>query len=60
MSALILLIPVALFLGGLGLAAFYWAVKSGQFDDMDGAPQRVLLDDDLGEKNGQDEDHLGQ
>ncbi|MEM9879704.1 MAG: cbb3-type cytochrome oxidase assembly protein CcoS, partial [Pseudomonadota bacterium] len=42
MSALILLIPVALVVGGRGLAAFSWAVKSGQFDDMDGAPQRVL------------------
>lgn len=49
MESLALLIPAALFLGGCGLAAFYWAVKSGQFDDLDGASQRVLLDDDLSE-----------
>ena len=33
-------------LGGLGLAAFIWAVRTGQFDDMDGAAQRILIDDD--------------
>lgn len=47
MSGLIYLIPIALFLGGLGLAAFLWALKSGQFEDPDGAAARVLLDDDL-------------
>ncbi len=47
MSALLLLIPIALGLGGLGLAAFLWSVKSGQFDDPDGAAERVLNDDDL-------------
>ncbi|MBI1365590.1 MAG: cbb3-type cytochrome oxidase assembly protein CcoS [Alphaproteobacteria bacterium] len=47
MSVLIYLIPIALFLGGLGLAAFMWSVKSGQYDDLDGAAQRILLDDDL-------------
>jgi cbb3-type cytochrome oxidase maturation protein len=47
MTALIYLIPIALFLGGLGLAAFMWALKSGQFDDPDGAAERILLDDDL-------------
>ena len=46
MTALIYLIPVALFLGLLGLAAFLWAMKSGQFDDLDGAARRILLDDD--------------
>ncbi|NIA69173.1 cbb3-type cytochrome oxidase assembly protein CcoS [Pelagibius litoralis] len=46
MSALVYLIPVALFLGLLGLAGFLWALKSGQFEDLDGAAHRVLMDDD--------------
>jgi cbb3-type cytochrome oxidase maturation protein len=46
MNALVYLIPVALFLGGLGLAAFLWALKNGQFDDLDGAAERELFDED--------------
>ncbi len=46
MSALIYLIPAALFLGLLGLGAFLWSLKSGQFDDLDGAAHRILLDDE--------------
>ena len=46
MSALVYLIPVALILGLLGLVAFLWALKSGQFEDLDGAAHRILLDDD--------------
>lgn len=46
MSGLIFLIPLALILGGLGLAAFLWALKDGQYDDLDGAANRILLDDD--------------
>ncbi len=46
MTALLFLIPAALFLGGLGLAAFIWALRSGQFEDLDGAAQRILIDDD--------------
>ena len=46
MSVLIYLIPIALFLGLAGLAAFLWALKSGQFEDMDGAAERILFDDD--------------
>jgi cbb3-type cytochrome oxidase maturation protein len=49
MSVLAFLIPIALFLGGLGLAAFMWALKTGQFDDPEGAAERILLDDDLEE-----------
>ncbi len=46
MTALLFLIPAALLLGGLGLAAFIWSVKSGQYDDLDGAAERILIDDD--------------
>ena len=46
MINLLYLIPLALFLGGLGLAAFVWSLRSGQYDDLDGAAHRVLFDDD--------------
>lgn len=46
MSNLIYLIPIALFLGALGLGAFLWTMKSGQYEDLDGAAWRVLDDDD--------------
>ena len=46
MNVLIYLIPAALFLGGLGLAAFLWSLKSGQYEDLDGAANRILIDDD--------------
>ena len=54
MNALLFLIPVALFLGGLGLAAFIWSMKSGQFDDLEGAAQRILIDDDEPPKTHED------
>jgi cbb3-type cytochrome oxidase maturation protein len=47
MSILVFLVPIALFLGGMGLAAFFWALKSGQFEDPKGDAERILLDDDL-------------
>ncbi len=46
MTSLLLLIPAALFLGACGLAAFLWALRSGQFDDLDGAANRILFDDE--------------
>jgi cbb3-type cytochrome oxidase maturation protein len=46
MSCLLVLLPIALFLGGLGLAAFLWSLRSGQYEDMDGAAARILIDDD--------------
>lgn len=46
MNGLIFLIPVALLLGLTGLAAFFWSLKAGQYDDLDGAAVRILLDDD--------------
>ncbi len=45
MTALAWLIPAALTLGALGLGAFLWALRSGQFEDMDGAAYRALEDE---------------
>jgi cbb3-type cytochrome oxidase maturation protein len=47
MNILVYLVPMALALGLAGLAAFMWSLRSGQYDDMDGAAIRVLSDDDL-------------
>ena len=46
MESLLLLIPLAIALGLLGLCAFLWALRSGQFEDLDGAAQRILIDDE--------------
>ena len=46
MNQLIFLIPVALTLGLLGLGAFIWSLKSGQYEDIEGAANRILLDDE--------------
>ena len=48
MNVLIYLIPVALALGALGLGAFLWSIRSGQYQDLDGAAERIL--DDEGEE----------
>jgi len=45
-TILLYLIPMALFLGLVGLAAFLWSIKSGQYEDLDGAAERILFDDD--------------
>jgi cbb3-type cytochrome oxidase maturation protein len=47
MTVLLYLIPIALALGLGGLAAFLWSLRSGQYDDLDGAALRVLSDDDI-------------
>ena len=46
MTGLALLIPIALGMGLMGLAAFLWSMRVGQYDDMDGAAARILIDDD--------------
>jgi len=46
MDSLLLLIPLAVALGLLGLGAFLWALRAGQFEDLDGAAQRILIDDE--------------
>ncbi|MEP9351693.1 cbb3-type cytochrome oxidase assembly protein CcoS [Xanthobacter sp. KR7-225] len=47
MNVLVYLVPLALLLGLGGLLAFLWSLKSGQYEDLDGAAVRVLSDDDL-------------
>lgn len=47
MNVLVYLLPMALGLGLAGLFAFLWSLKSGQYDDMDGAALRILPNDDL-------------
>ena len=47
MNVLIYLIPIALFMGAVGLGAFIWSLKSGQYDDLEGAAWRILSDEDL-------------
>lgn len=46
MNGLALLIPLALFMGLAGLGAFFWALRKGQFDDLEGAANRILIDED--------------
>jgi cbb3-type cytochrome oxidase maturation protein len=46
MNILVVLIPVSLILGGVGLVAFFWTVRSDQYDDDEGNAARILLDDD--------------
>jgi cbb3-type cytochrome oxidase maturation protein len=52
MESLYLLIPLSVVLVFLIGAAFWWSVRSGQFDDMEGPAYRVLMDDDLPRQNG--------
>ncbi len=46
MNILVYLIPIALTLGFAGLVAFFWAMKNDQFEDLEGAAQRILHDDE--------------
>jgi cbb3-type cytochrome oxidase maturation protein len=54
MEVLVYLVPMALTLGLLGLGAFLWSMKTGQFDDLDGAAWRAILDDDQLPATGKD------
>jgi cbb3-type cytochrome oxidase maturation protein len=47
MTVLLYLIPIALVLGLTGLGAFLWSLRTGQYEDLEGAALRVLADDDL-------------
>ena len=46
MTGLAFLIPIALGMGALGLVAFLWAMRTGQYEDMEGAANRILIDDE--------------
>ncbi|WP_109354233.1 cbb3-type cytochrome oxidase assembly protein CcoS [Sphingorhabdus sp. EL138] len=60
MSGLAILIPVALLMGLSGLAFFFWAMRNGQFEDLDGAAQRVLIDDEAQAAAAQDDDKMDE
>ncbi len=49
MDVLLYLLPIALFLGGCGLAAFLWTLSHRQYDDLEGAAERILFEDDATE-----------
>ena len=55
MTILLLLIPAALFLGAIGLAAFLWSLCNGQFDDLDGTANRFLVDEDQPKRTNRQE-----
>ena len=54
MSILYLLIPLGLVLLGVAIWAFMWAVRSGQFDDLEGPAHRILMDDDEDKRKAKD------
>lgn len=60
MNVLIFLVPVALTLGLIGLLGFLWALKTGQYDDLDGAPWRILEDDDIAEADAPPEREMAE
>lgn len=45
MDIMIVLIPVAVLMGAIGLAAFFWSLRSGQYEDLEGAAHRILIND---------------
>ena len=58
MTILLLLIPLSLVLLGVAVWAFAWAVRRGQFDDLDTPALDILCDDDLGDDDLIDDDNL--
>jgi cbb3-type cytochrome oxidase maturation protein len=50
MNIIFVSIPIALVLLGIGIAAFFWAVRSGQFDDLDSPAYSILMDEDREER----------
>ncbi len=56
MSILYLLVPLGVLLMGVAVWAFLWAVKSGQYDDMEGPAYRILMDDDEHVGSGKESD----
>lgn len=48
MNVMVVLIPGALLLGAMGLAAFFWTLRSGQYEDLEGDARRILIDQEDG------------
>jgi cbb3-type cytochrome oxidase maturation protein len=46
MNIIVFLAPAAIFMGAIGLAAFLWSLRSGQYEDLKGAAHRILIDED--------------
>ena len=46
MNYLLILIPIGLAMGAIGLIAFFWSLRNGQYEDLDGAAERILIEDD--------------
>jgi cbb3-type cytochrome oxidase maturation protein len=46
MDIMIFLIPAAVLMGAIGLGAFFWSLRSGQYEDLEGAAHRILIDDE--------------
>jgi len=46
MNIILFLAPAAIFMGAIGLAAFLWSLRSGQYEDLKGAAHRILIDED--------------
>ena len=57
MEVLVILVPLAIVLGAIGLAGFLWSLRSGQYDDLDGAAWRAIADD---EPVGEEEAETGE
>ena len=51
MNSLVFLIPLALLLGGVALGLFFWSLRSGQYEDLDGAGERIFIDKDADRAN---------
>lgn len=56
MSGFFYLIPLSLALGAIGLGGFLWSLRSGQYEDLDGAAERILLDDENSRPGGEGRD----
>jgi cbb3-type cytochrome oxidase maturation protein len=59
MEVLIILVPLALALGAAGLAGFLWSLKNGQYDDLDGAAWRAIMDEEPAILSDGDQDQKG-
>jgi len=55
MSSLVFLVPLALALGGAALWVFFWTLRSGQYDDLNGAAERIFVDEDADSAEAQHE-----